>query len=224
MTRKFSTPLNYHGPIVAFLYWVFGWLRCILPYFLWFKFAEFIKKECIYDSDKKKSKPVWQDIHVLIIAILIALIWICGCPYFITLPLSLWILLDIFVYYANALRFDDLQPEENRDNRVWSHRRSVIVAVINFLETIVLFSILYRIIAAVPATALHSFFCSFRIATTFDFCYEMFLNSARNPHIAYIIWSLQICFSLFFIVIVIAILAAIGFKRKEIASSESSRK
>lgn len=223
MTRKFFTPLKDHGFIVALFCWLFSWIRCILPYYRWFKLAEKIEKECVYDRAKKKPKPVWQDMYVLIIVVLTILILICNWLHWIILITCVWILLDIFVYHANVLWLDDIRPKRDYDIRVWSHRRIVFVALINFAETIAIFSILYRIWAGIPATILHSLLCSFRSATTLDFP-EAFLNSASNVHWAHTIWGAQILCSLFFIVIVIATLAAIGYKRDEIANSEKDHR
>jgi hypothetical protein len=219
MTRKFSTPLKHHGFLVALFYWLFGWIRCFLPYYRWFKLAERIGGECIYDSEKEKSTPVWQDIYVSIILMLTVLIlMLSNWPHWVMLIPCVWILLDILVYYLNVLWLDDLEREEDR---VWSHRRILFAAAINFAEMMAIFSILYRVAAGIPATVWDSLFRSFRTATTLDFP-EAFLISACNVYCAHTIWGAQIFYSLFFIVIVIVTLAAMGFKRQEIASQKSS--
>ena len=106
-----------------------------------------------------------------------------------------WILLDMFVYHVNVLWFDDLEPQW--EPRVWSFRRILVQAFINFLEMIVLFAVLYRLLADIRCDFKSALFYSFATAFSLNLP-EDFLDMATNSQISYILWSSQILLSDFF--------------------------
>jgi hypothetical protein len=222
MKRNFSTHVNNHGLFVAFGYWIFGKLRYGTVTFWWNRLARDSKS--FYDEKREKTKPIWQDLGVFIVLAVTAiavLLYLCTNKWYanmVVIFLASLVLFDIFVYFSNVLWFDDLQ-EHKFNPRVWSFRRIVICTFINFGEVILLFAVLF-LAAGIPVSFLRALRYSFETAATLSRP-DGFPNHALYPCLANSLWALEIIFELFIIVLVVAILAAVGFRREEIAPQKT---
>ena len=228
-----KSPRKHHGIIFAFFYRIFGTIRWFTLRHLFIRFLPRVfDKECIYDHCKKKSKPWWQDLWILIHLGFAILLFYCSgyCslgdtfwkdPFFL---FAIYLVADIFVFDTNMFFFDDLeQTEEVKplwwkgkcwDKMVWSHRRLLLQIVIDIVESVLLFAVLYKIFSTTSISIREAFQISFTAAFTLSFI-EQFRNK-----VPWLLWAIQIVFSFYLIVLILTTLASIGFKRKEIADSD----
>ena len=166
-----------------------------------------------YDKDLCKSKPWWQDLSVLIVLILtIGIVYAGWSQRALSVRLAqtgAWIiLLDTFIYHSRILWFDDLQLGRTvRTAMVWSHRRIFFQALVNFMESVFLFPVIYR--GCAKGTFWELSENSFTVATTLS-APETLKNCQT--------W-VQVAFSLFILITVISIIASVGYTRGELAPS-----
>lgn len=216
-----------HGPIVAFGYWLCGLLRCVTFTHIWRLLSDrpgHRFRDRIYD----KSTPTWKDLGVIVLLLLTALVTMTGIydtiPRALVRLASMYLIFDVMITHINELWFDSLTPGPAAERRVWSHLRLLTQAFIGFAETIFLFGVLY--LYEMPERGLRGYLeygllFSFSTATTFNF-ERSFLGDAPLPtmNAIHLLWALQIFLSLFFILLVITIMANQGYARKEITDQE----
>jgi hypothetical protein len=209
--------LRYHGLFVVFFYLLFRLFGCFSLTRILLTLPVKCEWSWLADIHLRKSKPWWQDVVIFLFALsTISVICLCGSSYdalVYGLNLSwigsLYILFDMVVYHTRVLWLDDLQPGRTAiANMVWSHRRVVLQAVINFTESIFLFSLFYRSCSTGGNDFWQSVAHSFSVATT--------LSPAGVEKC--VTWP-QICLSVFFLVVVISVVAASGYGREELAPS-----
>lgn len=205
-----------HGLIVFLLYcateiisWLTysHWLRALPRKLYFFRSA--------FDTSSKTVKPWWQDIVFLFSFLLLtptALLMAWNSNTILAVlgtAFSGYILLDLFIYLLRVLWFDDLRPGIPDFNRgVASHRRILFVAILSFAQSILLFTPLYR---CVPELYNLDFAIllrrSFSTATLLSF----------DPKFT-VVDVIQVLVSLVFIVIAIATMASISYRRSEFRS------
>jgi hypothetical protein len=205
-----------HGIIVWALYRVTRAARYFFPHRWWYCLSQtrcFRKR--FTERGTGKSLPVWQDAGVIILLILItSLVWRThGAPRvgWLGAGLAWWLLADIILYHAGVLWFDDLAPDRTRRAlKVFSHRRIFFQGLINFIETVFLFAILYRHYLPALDRPDNAYRLSFGVATTL---------SAPEGLSAAPAWLLvtHVGVSLFFLVVVISIIASVAYNRGELA-------
>jgi len=164
-----------------------------------------------------KTKPIWQDLIVLIIVFLVTIL--CLSAHTIkdlcwSFPLVAGYLLgDMLTYHAKVLWFDDLRPNLLwQDLRVCSHRRTLFQGLINFVESIFLFGILYRYYGHIDnQQAIYRE--SFKVATTFS------SEILKAPSLQVLV-IIQVAVSLFFLAFVISIISSVSYTRKELAPTD----
>lgn len=167
--------------------------------------------------DTKTNKPlqVWQDRATLLSMVILTVVAI---PIAFSGPVNLArvgaiissysLFVDTVNYFVRVLWFDDLTPGIQDERRaVWSHRRILFFALLGYLQSIMLFSAIYRL-----ASSLHT--ASFLVLLQRSFFTATFTNLARFPGL---IDAIQILTSLFFIAVVIAVISASGYQRSEIS-------
>ena len=228
-----KSPRKHHGIIFAFFYRIFGTIRWFTLRHLFIRFLPRVfDKECIYDHCKKKSKPWWQDLWILIHLGFAILLFYCSgyCslgdtfwkdPFFL---FAIYLVADIFVFDTNMFFFDDLEQMEevkpfwrrkkSWNKMVWSHRRLLFQVAIDIVESVLLFAVLYKIFSSASILIYEAFQISFTAAFTLGF-----MDQFRNK-VPWLLWAIQIVFSFYLIVLILTTLASIGFKRKEIADSD----
>ena len=222
--------IRYHGLFVAHGAYICHSLRRFSLRSQWDRNRD-EQNESEYDSKRRKSTARFQDTVVIKIFILALLVTIIGhvsysysyslCFAVITWVLSsfaLYTLLDIILYHIEVLWFYDFVA--NRDPRVWSHRRILSEAGLNFVESVGLFSLLHRVPHA-SMSLKDALFVSISSAT---------LNAPEHLTEKYvslhwsslIIWSFQIGVSLLFLAGVFAVLVSVAYRRGEIAADEGT--
>lgn len=124
--------------------------------------------------------------------------------------IAIYLIIDMVLYFSRVLWFDGLRPAIPKSGtQVWSNQRLLLVAVLSYAWSIILFSVIYRAFSdASSEESIELIQRSFKTATTLDLSDS--LGAVSNA---------QIVISLFFLAIVIATIASISFKRDEIASS-----
>lgn len=135
-------------------------------------------------------------------------------PNLLVYILIVYFLLDIICYHSRVLWFDDLDPTKKPDElKVWSHRRILFQAIINFAESILLFAVLYHQFDEESRLCFRQTVQkSFEIAASLQ-------HSIELRFVPYFWTNLQIIISLFFFIIVISIIASVGYSRDEISPS-----
>ncbi len=204
----------------------FGWYKLGR---WWGSHANWWCSRYIFDSELQKATPHWQDIAAVaaviltVVTVLIAVVngSFMSLGWWFGVVIASLILLDMVIYYGNVLWFDDLRP--GRDRRVWSFRRITIQALLSFIQSILLFGVLYDLLADVPGSFPRVLFYSFVTATTLNLP-NGFPELTKSSILAYTLWSLQVLLSLLFLVVVIAILAELGLTRGEIVGSTEKEK
>ncbi len=204
--------LHFHGIFVLIFYWIFQFTGYFLYTRLWSKLS---KVNLFQARDKAYNKATawWQDIGVVIHLIITCLVVARGfnwlLPSIFVLSFALYFLLDILCYHIRVLWFDDLGIGYNENERmVWSHRRILFQAIVNFAETILIFAVIYR--AYINGCFSQILQKSFSIATT--------LNKGDFSAPIWIV-NCQILISIFFLVVVISEISSIGYSRPEIGKS-----
>lgn len=204
---NFKDICHYHGWIVYLLYRIFYLSEWTTFTRLWFHFGEFVNKTWTYNNGYKKPTPLWHDIGVFLHILFTILISIWH-------PSNLfawYLIVDMIAYHSRVLWFDDLIPDRTRkQNKVHSHRRILFQSLINLAESIFLFGVLYMNYCVSSLCKAQIFQASFEVATTLgrpdslSSCPSWLLNS-------------QIFISIFFLVVVLSVIASAGYKRGEIA-------
>jgi hypothetical protein len=215
--RSWRDIVKYHGLVVALLYSLTR-LTAIAPNRLWSWFGRlpFVKPIAAYEGGPK-MKPWWQDAFVIITigtTVFLAMSAATCSPSLWSEVLAWVLLLDMLSYHVRVLWFDDLAPRRPwRYARVFSHRRILFQAFIQFAESIFLFGILYlrHGCSAGPYSAICD--ASFSAATTLS-APEVLKSCASLSNV-------QVVFSLFFLVIVISIVASVGYTRKQLAPEDN---
>lgn len=208
--------LSRHGLFVAFGYWLSRLSRYCTPTRLLFRLPKmkcFQQHTRIWNKKYKKATPIWHDIGVLILAVLTAFILIMAFSENICLSVAAWwiawyLLIDMIIFHASVLWFDDLGIKQTTEHKkVWSHRRILFQAFLNFLESIALFAAIYHPFQAeFPFLKLAQ--SSFDVATTLT------RPDSLSDHA--ILVDLQVGTSIFFLVVVVSVLASISYNRHEI--------
>ena len=216
--NKYSDILSQHG-LFTWLGYLLSVLCKLTPTRAWLKLPEicFLKNcSCIWNKTLRKVTPVWQDSGVVLSVaatfVLIHLAWSQQYCLSLTAWIFAWIfLVDMIAYYASVLWFDDLRIRENEEHRkVWSHRRILFQAIINFTQSIYLFAILYHAYQfTVPFSQLLQH--SFTVATTH--------TQSNCLSVPIFLMNMQVSVTIFFLVVVITVLASIGYNRPELSKS-----
>lgn len=206
---------RWHGLIVPLLYFGARFLNYLSPIRFCFYAARCpgIRAHA-FDEELKKAKPWWQDVSVLLIAVGIAtLVCFTHTQPTVSFGVALiawWLLADIVLYHTNALWFDELQQNKTwRFLRVYSHRRVLFQALINYVESIFLFSLLYRYHLRLTDPVSDVYQASFDLSTSLSRP-ALLLRDSCIPNI-------QVGLSIFFLVVVISIVASVGYTRGELA-------
>jgi hypothetical protein len=216
--RKSLDILDRHGLIILVLYWVTEivswlslghWLRALPRKMSIFSFA--------FDATLGIVKAWWQDMIFLLTLILltplaVTMAWNSNpCLALLGTFFSGYFLFDAIIYHVRVLWFDDLQPGIPNSRRgVSSHRRILFVAIFSFIQSIFLFSSLYRGVSELPDRSYISLLQrSFSTAT---------LLSLASP--VTIVDVVQVSVSLFFLAIVIAVMASIAYSRPEFSAGD----
>lgn len=166
-----------------------------------------------YDEESKKVVPWWQDVVVFAHAAATALIVYLGVSasgwvYTVVTFVVWYFFIDMIGYHASVLWFDDLAIGETAEQRmVWSHRRILFQALVNFAESISLFPVLY--IEHQPTLTYYELL-NYSFSTAFAL--------ARPESLASPNWlvNAQIVVSAFFLVVVISVVASIAYKRPDL--------
>lgn len=173
------------------------------------------------DQGLDKVRPAWQDAFVLLIALLVAALATLwhdkpSIPLGIILVLW-WFLGDVVIYHMGVLWFDDVRPGRTWPQlRVWSHRRVLFQALVDFLKAVLLFALLYRNHVGTTIGFGELLRASYESAT--GLCVPPILNDVP----AYL-HSVQVGVSIFLLVVVVATVASAGYGRLENAPSEAPR-
>ena len=197
--------VKHHGLIVFALY-LLSRLLDFTPTRLWILLGEKIDCCCVI-TNIKKTKPWWQDLGVLLHVL---------STYFVSIKYTYtfvaWILIvDMISYNMRVLWFDDLIPKQSSEARkVLSHRRVLFQSLINFTESIFLFGVIYINYCGSSFSRSQIYQASFEVATTLSRPINLF--SCANWLI-----NMKVSISIFFLVVVIGIIASVGYKRKELA-------
>jgi len=214
--KSFRDILYWHGLFTLAGYYLLRLFDYTTPTRLWSKLSKLpLLRKWLRDDTYNKSKTWWQDIGVLFHVGLVYLLIRVGFnsnSYLSTYAhiAACYFLADILGFHVRVLWFDDLAPREPAKKRkVWSHRRLFFQAVVNFGETICLFTLFYRIYQPMqPFRKLLK--SSFTIATSLS-SPEGFSNA-----VPFLLIALQVAVSIFFLVVAIGVIASIGYARPEL--------
>jgi len=117
-------------------------------------------------------------------------------------------LIDTLNYHFRVLWFDDLAPEVPRSRiAVWSHRRILFLALIGYLQSILLFAALATPVGALSPPEIQ------RLLTT-SFLTGTLVEVSNSLTLADV---LQVFTSFFFLLIAISVMAEIAYGRREVA-------
>jgi hypothetical protein len=188
----------------------------VTQFWFWLGKRKWIKKYAKHKSGK--PKPWWQDSMVIFLVVATSLmVWrsLDRTPSIFLASVSWYLLFDMLVYHVRVLWFDQYEPKKPPDAlKVFSHTRVLFQAIINFIQSIFLFGILYSFHSTTSSTEKPclGFFLqySFNIATM----------RGKPENLEYIpLWltNIHVVFSMFFLVVVISIIASVGYRRAELA-------
>ena len=206
-----------HGPLVAAFWWFTFALTIFSIQFNWLRLSrcKWFKKKA-YDIQYLKSKPWWQDLGLFWWLLLggFALIFVrsqSSCVICAGGVIAIYVVSDQILYHVRVLWLDSLRPAiKGSGKEVWSNRRVLVVSVLGYAWSIILFPAIYQVFGEPFAVASEDLpRLSFKTATTFDLSDSLF-GVAR----------FQIIVSLFFLAVVIATMASISYKRDEVASNK----
>lgn len=167
------------------------------------------------DSESNKPLPSWQDrvtflpmlaLTVLAVSAGFSRSSIMACAGAAIAGYALFI--DTVNYHVRVLWFDDITPGIPDTQRgVWSHRRILFLAILGYLQSILLF----------PTAC--SAISSPRNLPYIDLLRQSFLTAtlADVPVDLGTVGALQIFTSLFFLVVVIAVISSSGYERSELS-------
>lgn len=214
---------KHHGLIIYCVYRIFDFLSKGTPTSMLFrlphttrKIYKYLKIHKFLDENVQKSIPEWQDycviFHVVITFFIVLLVWLIpsyNFNLFIQL-LAVWFILGVVTYHARVLWLDDLKPGKRPDQlKVWSHRRILFQALINFVELIFLFTVFY-----------HSFEPMLCFSQLLQASFEIATSLSRPDVLANspsVLITTQVILSIFFLVVVINIVSSVGYRRRELA-------
>jgi hypothetical protein len=210
--------IRWHGLFVLVGYLFIRLLRWTTPTRLWAKLSKSARlKKCAWDQKHEKSRTWWQDLGIIIhVALVYLLVKITfgnnTCLSWVAKIGAWYLLVDIVGYLAGVLWFDDLTSETMLKRKVWSHRRIFFQAVVNFVESMCLFAVLYH--TYLPEQSFRAVLkSSFTIATSLS---SPCVISGTVP---FILVALQIAVSIFFLVVAISVIASIGYSRPELGKT-----
>lgn len=211
------TILERHGLFTWALYWttdgishltISHYLRA-LPEKRLFHFAR--------DPQLEKPLPWWQDIATLAPAILLSAIaipsaWSEKCVMqWIGFGFALWAVVDSVNYLLRVLWFDDLTPRFTQARKaVWSHGRILFVALLSYVQSIALFPVFYHRMTEHSAMTYPQLLERSLLTATL-------LEAAKPLRLA---TASQVTISLFLLTVAIAVIAAICYKREELADKK----
>ncbi|MCJ7545731.1 MAG: hypothetical protein MUP30_02715 [Deltaproteobacteria bacterium] len=215
---------QWHGLFVAFFYWLFR-LSKLTPYRIWLWFPEkipekigFLKrfKRFAWNARFEKATPCWHDMGVILLVGLTCGAILGSWSQQNWLSIAAWwvawlLLVDMLAYHIRVLWFDDLEIGRSSEYlKVWSHRRIFFQALINFIQSLCLFAVFYHRYKPTESfwTLLQT---SFTIATT--------LTQPDSLKALAILVDLQVGVAIFFLVVVISVVASIGYNRPELGKS-----
>jgi hypothetical protein len=217
--KNYGDILRWHGLFALLGYWLCRVLR-YTPSRLWFglpkRWCFLRRRDWIWNEEFLKATPCWHDIGVLIlVGVTGAVIWLAWSRQDWLTTVAWWtaclLLIDMLAYHISVLWFDDLGVGESTNHRkVWSHRRILFQTFINFIQSVFLFAVLYHGYQSTSAFwPLHQ--DSFTVATTF--------TRPASLCVPMILADLQVCVSIFFLVLVIGVFASIAYNRPELGKS-----
>ncbi len=214
--KSYRDILRWHGLFAALGYAVFR-LSQLTPGRIWFGLPQRTSVlSFAWDQKFEKSAPWWHDIGVLLLvgvtylAILGA--WSQQGWASVTAWWVAWLLLvDMLAYHVRVLWFDDLEIRATNEHRkVWSHRRILFQALVNFAQSLCLFAIIYH--AYQPTLSFRTLLqAAFTVATT--------LTRPDWLNVPVVLIDLQVCVAIFFLVVVVSVVASIGYNRPELGKS-----
>lgn len=202
-----------HGVFVYLGYFILFYLGNISFTRNWFRFGKsrWWKQIALHESGK--TLPWWQDLGVLILVLITLGLWwladLLEYPRWLAWVSGYIIFIEFISYHARVLWFDDLEPKKRGDAlKVFSHRRILAQAVVNYAQSILLFGVIYK--CTRPNTA-NPFQGSFDVATTLTRPTDW--TDAVMPH-----WltNIQVAVAVFFLVAAINIVATMAYTRQEI--------
>ena len=144
---------RHHGLFAVVGYGLSRFLGSVSLTKLLFRLPRYFSKALarFYSGDHDKSTPPWHDGCVLFLSVVTGLLVWAGFSNTVSSRGCAWhfacwyLLLDKIVYHTGVLWFDDLKVGTKAAYRkVWSHRRILFQAIINFLESVAIFAALYR--------------------------------------------------------------------------------
>jgi hypothetical protein len=224
LSRTGRTVAVDHGFLVGFGFFIFGLLALATGWTLSALVTKRLRHHYPrfgawgFDAQANKGTPSLQDVGVLAGTVVTTIsVLLVQCPSlgrfsleWLGIALALWHLYGIVVYHVNVLLFDEFYP--GQDSRVWSHRRVFIQAVLNLIETVFIFAALYENSAGISFA--RSVFWSVQ-GLTLNTPYDW-----KDPQRSVaMLWLAQIAMSLFFLVIVLALIGSVMFKREEISEA-----
>lgn len=221
--KDYGEIVRRHGLFAVFGYWLSRLSGYIGPTRVFIRLPHWFpnKLAFAFDQEHTKSTPWWQDGCVLALSSATAIMVYTGFCNSARPMGCLWhficgyIIIDKLGYHSGVLWFDDLRIGANVAHRkVWSHRRILFQAIINFLELIAIYAALYRqhMLSIPDLKFCKLFHYSFSVSTALS--RPDGLNGPPN-------WLVdsQVAMSVFFLVVVISIVASVGYRRPEVAPS-----
>ena len=206
------------GCLVSGLWWI-TYLLTFVSLQHWLSRLAHRLDGSLYDEDRRKPTPWWQDVELLVVVVAAILgFWLS----FQSQPgirraafaLLLLTILDLVNYHARVLWFDDLRPARpDSSPYVWSHRRIVFHAAISLAASVVIFAGFYTFksdFAGCSATDLLRY--SFRTSFALDLRPNYDLLDAT-----------QLATSVLFLVVVLATMSSSAYKRRELAPPPEER-
>ena len=204
-----------HGLLVFLVYGLYHLFRFISLRRIWFGiscsccFSEFNQ----YDKKRKKAKPIWQDLYVVVLAALTVYIYGSDClPEPLRVVGALYLLADIVAYYVEVLWLYNVPHSRSmgKNPGVWSFKRIGFQALAEYLLGILLFAELY---SATMPDSVKPLAVSFQTATSLNWD----LAASFDPHtLGGKVWMGQVLFSLFMLVGVMSALIAEVYQRREV--------
>lgn len=160
--------------------------------------------------DNERVKPWVQDLAVIMLAIMTVVMVAVGARWpRLTSFLAWWLLADMLAHHSRVLWFDDLQMDRPwRLLRVFSHRRILFQGLVNFTQSVFLFGVLYRRWGCSTNLDGGLYRTSFSVAVTLSPS-EGLTECGRS------LVTAQMLLSLFFLVVMVSVVASVGYSRTE---------
>jgi len=210
--------LKWHGLFAFIGYWFCNCPGAINSLNLWEKIGKLkILKKFTWNAEFDKLKPWWQDLVVLIIFLttcIFVFITFNRKPSLFIVIVIWYFLFDIFIYFTKVLWFDRYAPNKPAKSlKVFSQIRVLFQAIISYSQSILLFGMLYSFYDKSPKTSRY-YQKSFEIATSLG-------SPTEDLKIMHWLSNMQIVISLFLLIVVISVIASVGYKRGELAPDPS---